>query len=242
MLGERTCRRLILNKTSTVKDLPLERRPYEKCLKFGPAALTNSELLAIIIRTGSKGVQSIELADRILNYKNNETGLLNILHLNINQLMEIKGIGLAKATQIQCIAELSKRISKTSAHKQLIFTHPSTIADYYMEELRHCDREKLLLLLLNTRSVLIKDIMLSHGTVNAALISPREIFVEALKYSAVYIILLHNHPSGNPNPSRDDILNTKRVKEAGDLIGITLIDHVIIGDNNYVSLKERGIL
>lgn len=231
-----------MNKANTIKDLPPERRPYEKCIKFGPTALTDSELLAIIIRTGSKGEQSIELAERILGHLDNDRGILNILHLSINELLAIRGVGIVKATQIKCIAELSKRISKTKAHKQLIFTNPNTIADFYMEDLRHSEREKILLLLLNTRSVLIKDIELSNGTVNASLISPREIFVESLKYNAVYIILIHNHPSGNPNPSNEDIINTKRIKEAGDLIGVSLIDHIIIGDNKYVSLKERGIL
>ncbi len=231
-----------MSKTKRIKDLPPERRPYEKCIKFGPTALTDSELLAIIIRTGSKGEQSIELAERILGHLDNDRGILNILHLRINELLAIRGIGIVKATQIKCIAELSKRISKTKAHKQLIFTNPNTIADFYMEDLRHSERERILLLLLNTRSVFIKDIELSNGTVNASLISPREIFVESLKYNAVYIILIHNHPSGNPNPSNEDIINTKRIKEAGDLIGVSLIDHIIIGDNKYVSLKERGIL
>lgn len=229
-------------KKMTIKDLPPERRPYEKFIKFGPSALTDAELLAIIIRTGSKGEQSIELADRILGYSNNDKGILNIQHLTLNELIELKGIGLVKAAQIKCIAELSMRISKTKAHKLLTFSNPNTIADFYMEELRHSEREKLILLLLNTRSVLIKDIELSCGTVNASLVSPREIFIESLKYNAVYIILIHNHPSGNPNPSRDDILITKRIKDAGDLIGISLIDHIIIGDNKYVSLKQTGIL
>lgn len=229
-------------KKTRIKDLPLERRPYEKFIKFGPSSLTDAELLAIIIRTGSKGEQSIELADRILGYSNNDKGILNILHLSFDELIELKGIGRVKAAQIKCIAEFSKRISKTSAHKNLTFSNPNTIADFYMEQLRHCEREKLILLLLNTRSILIKDIELSCGTVNASLVSPREIFIESLKYNAVYIILIHNHPSGDPNPSRDDILITKRIKEAGDFIGISLIDHLIIGDNKYVSLKQRGIL
>lgn len=231
-----------MNRKNRIKDLPPERRPYEKCFKHGPSALTDAELLAIIIRTGSKGEQSIELAERILNHSDNDKGILNILHLSTSELLAVKGIGTVKAAQIQCVAELSKRISKTRAHKQLAFGNPKTVAEYYMEELRHCGREKLLLLLLNTKSILIKDMVLSHGTVNASLFSPREILIEALKYNAVYIILVHNHPSGNPAPSQEDILNTQRVKEAGDLIGVLLIDHVIIGDNKYVSLKEIGIL
>lgn len=231
-----------MHNSNRIKDLPPERRPYEKFINHGPESLTDSELLAIIIRTGSKGQQSIELADKILSYHNNEKGILNILHLNFNELLKIKGIGRVKATQIKCVAELSKRISKTRAHKELTFSHPTTIANYYMEDLRHCEREQLLLLLLNTKNVLIKDIILSKGTVNASLISTREILIESLKYDAVYIILLHNHPSGNPEPSKEDIINTHRIKAAGDLIGITLIDHIIIGDNKYVSLKEREIL
>ena len=119
---------------------------------------------------------------------------------------------------------------------------PETIANYYMEDMRHQGQELLQMMMLNTKNRLIAETIISKGTVNASLISPREVFLEALKHQAVYIILIHNHPSGDPTPSREDILITRRMKELGTMIGIELMDHIIIGDRSYISLKERGII
>lgn len=232
----------LLSTKRKIKDLPPQRRPYEICFLKGPQALTDGELLGVIIRTGAKGQQSTEVAEMVLDFENNKKGLLNIISLSFSELMQIKGIGKVKAVQLKCIAELSKRISKTNAWNNLVFSNPKSIADYYMEELRHIGKECLVLMLLNTRSVFIKDIVVSIGTVNASFISAREILIQALRYQAVYMVLVHNHPSGNSFPSKEDIINTKRIKEAGDLIGVSLIDHIIIGDNNFVSLKEKGVI
>lgn len=231
-----------MEKNLTMKELHESEQPYEKCLKYGTGALSDDELLAVIIRTGSKGEKSVELSKKILQLSDFDKSILGIHHLSIQELMKVKGIGKVKAIQIQCVAELSRRLAKATALNHLCFTTPATIADYYMEDLRHQVQEHLILVLLNTKSKLIKDILLTKGTVNSSLISPREIFIEAVKKDAVYIILIHNHPSGDPSPSNEDIAVTKRIKEAGQLIGILLIDHIIIGDNRYVSLKERGIL
>lgn len=232
----------LLSTKRKIKDLPPQRRPYDLCFSKGPQALTDGELLGIIIRTGAKGQQSTEVAEMVLDFADNKKGLLNIINLSLSELMQINGIGKVKAAQLKCIAELSKRISKTNAWNNLVFSNPKSIADYYMEELRHIGKECLVLMLLNTRSVFIKDIVVSVGTVNASFISAREILIQALKYQAVYMVLVHNHPSGNSFPSKEDIINTKRIKEAGDLIGVSLIDHIIIGDNNFVSLKEKGVI
>lgn len=231
-----------MEKNLTMKELHESERPYEKCLKYGTNTLSDDELLAVIIRTGSKGEKSVELSKRILTLSDFDKSILGIHHLSIQDLMKVKGIGKVKAIQIQCVAELSRRLAKAAALNHLCFTTPATIADYYMEDLRHQGQEHLILVLLNTKSKLIKDILLTKGTVNSSLISPREIFMEALKGGAVYIILIHNHPSGDPSPSNEDIRITQRIKEAGQLLGILLLDHIIIGDNRYVSLKERGIL
>ena len=228
-------------KTYTMKERPKELRPYERCLEYGPSVLSNAELLAIILRTGTKGQCSTQLAERILNLKDTTGNLLNILQLSTAQLMSIQGIGKVKAVQIQCLGEISKRISKEYASRGFSIQNPKSVATYYMEQLRHCGQEHLYLLLLNTKNQLIKEILLTKGTVNASLISPREIFVEALRHQAVYVLLLHNHPSGDPQPSREDIIVTKRIKEVGLLVGIELLDHIIIGDKSYVSLKERGL-
>ena len=231
-----------MHKKRKIKDLPADRRPYEICKNKGAEYLTDAELLGVIIRTGTREFQSTEVAESVLDYDENNKGLLNIINLDFNELLKIKGIGSVKAAQIKCISELSKRISKTHAWGNLVFSNPKSIADYYMEDLRHVEKECLILMLLNTRSVFIKDIIISIGTVNAAFISPREIFIQALKFKAVYMVLIHNHPSGNSFPSKEDIINTKKIKEAGDLVGVSLIDHIIIGDNNFVSLKEKGVI
>lgn len=223
-----------------IKELSYDERPYEKCERFGAEHLTNAELLAILLRTGTKGENSLELAKKILYQSCEKRGLISIHNWSMEQLIQIKGIGKVKAIQILCLSELAKRLAKETAEKQLDFNTPSTIAQYYMEDLRHKKQEHMKLLLLNTKSRLISEKDISVGTVNAAIISPREIFVEALQKSAVYIILLHNHPSGDPTPSIEDVQLTIQIKEAGELIGIELLDHIIIGDNCYTSLKEKG--
>ncbi len=223
-----------------IKELNYEERPYEKCERFGAEHLTNIELLAILLRTGTKGENSLEVARKILCQSNEKKGLLSIHNWSMEQLLKIKGIGKVKALQILCLSELAKRLAKESAEKLLDFNTPGTIAQYYMEDLRHKKQEFMKLLLLNTKSCLISEKDISIGTVNAALVSPREVFIEALQKNAVYIILLHNHPSGDPTPSLEDVQLTMRIREAGNLIGVELLDHIVIGDNCYVSLKEQG--
>lgn len=231
-----------MRNTKRIKDISSDYRPYEKCIKYGPEFLSDAELLAVVIRTGSKEEHCVSLAEHILNDYEGCKGLAGIRHLSMNQLMNIKGIGQVKAVQIKCIGELSKRMSKACMGDRVIFNCPKNIADYYMEDLRHRDTEVLMVAFLNTKNMLIKSIELTKGTVNASLMSPRELYAEALKSNAVYVVLLHNHPSGDPTPSREDIINTRKIYEAGKLIGIELIDHIIIGDNKYISLKERGVI
>ena len=228
--------------TCKIKELSEEERPYEKCLKHGATHLSDTELLAVLLRTGIKGINSLELAQNILQTTSGESSILNIHQLTLQKLKRMKGIGTVKAIQIICLSELAKRLAKTSAKEGLIFSLPSTIADYYMEEMRHQKQEEMKLLMLNTKTKLIGEKDISKGTVNASLISPRELFIEALNVGAVSIILLHNHPSGDPTPSESDILLTKRVKDAGDLIGITLLDHIIIGNNCYISFSEMKMM
>lgn len=225
---------------ASIKELKKENRPYEKFLSKGPEALTDSELLAIIIRTGTIDKTSVELSDSILQLSCTQN-ILGITHLSIHELKSIKGIGDVKAIQIKCVAELSRRIAKTNVSLSHEFISPEVIADYYMEDLRHLETEHLMLVMLNNKHMFLGDFELSKGTVNASMASPREAYINALKAGAVYIILIHNHPSGDPLPSREDILTTRRMKEAGNIIGISLIDHIIIGDNKYISLKQRGL-
>lgn len=221
---------------NTMKDIPNAERPYEKCLKQGAEALSDAELLAVLLRTGTKGENVLALAKRLL-YEDGGAGLLGIHQFSFQSLMKLKGIGKVKAVQILCLSELAKRLSKASVEPRLRFSSSQSVAEYYMEDLRHRNQEVMKLLLLNSKAELIDETNISKGTVNASLVTPRELFVEALKKEAVSMILLHNHPSGDPTPSRDDILTTKRISECGLLIGIELLDHIIIGNNCYTSLR-----
>lgn len=220
-----------------------EDQPYEKFLKLGPESLSETELLAIILRTGTRNCPALQLAGKVLSLSNSrEKGLNALHHISLPELMEIPGIGEVKAVKIKCIAELSKRMAKERAESALKFDTPETVADYFMEELRHEEKEKILLLSLDNKLHLIEKYVLSIGTVNASLLSPREVFVRAFKCQASNVMLLHNHPSGDAMPSRQDILITSKIKEAGELVEIPVIDHIIIGNGCYTSLSEKGLL
>ena len=221
------------------KELQPEYRPDEKLLSYGAQALSDAELLAVIIRTGSTFYNSVELARKILTPQGSDTSILNIYNYDYDDLRRINGIGKVKALQIEALAELSSRIARGKARNALSFNSPESIARYYMEQLRHEKTEKVMLLLLNSSCGLIKEQLLSTGSVNESVVSAREIFISALKYEAVSFVLLHNHPSGNPAPSRSDIILTEKIQSAGEMIGIMLADHIIIGDNCYFSFRER---
>ncbi|MDO4294843.1 MAG: DNA repair protein RadC [bacterium] len=230
-------------KKMTMKELTVQERPYEKCLEKGAAALSDAELLAVILRNGTKEKNALELSQTILMMKE-DLGVLGLLHLTLPELLEQKGIGRVKAIQIQCIGELSKRIWKRAAtgESRSKIHDARAVADYYMEEMRHLEQEELHVMFLNTKHILLKESLLFKGTVNSAPIAVREIFLEALRYRACKLILVHNHPSGDPTPSKEDCMVTKQIWQAGELLQIPLLDHVVIGDNAYVSLKERGII
>ena len=217
-------------------------KPYEKFLKHGAASLTDAELLAIIIRTGTKNASALTIAQKLLDRFEQNRQLNSLHHITIQELMEMEGIGEVKAVKIKCIAELSARMANQHAAQTLDFKTPSSIADYYMEQMRHEEVEKVLLLLLDTKLHLMEEYLLSKGTVNASLLSTREVFRHALRAGACKIVLLHNHPSGSCNPSKEDLSVTKKIMEAGNLMEIPLLDHLIVGDGCYLSLKEYGYI
>ena len=222
-------------------------RPYEKSMRYGVSTLSDAELLAVILRTGSKGINALELSRKILDAGAPRNGLLGLYHMTIglcnvgiHELMKIKGIGKVKAIQIQAIVELAKRLSKGSISERKSFSNPKLIANYYMQDMMHLEVEKVLLVMLDNKCKLICDMIVSQGTVNSSVISPREIIIEALKHRAVFIVIIHNHPSGDPTPSNDDYNFTDRLKRAAEIVDIPLLDHIIIGNNQYISLKETG--
>ena len=228
----------------SVKELPETLRPYEKCIRWGAEVLTDSELLAVILRCGTEGCNSLELGTSILELTETSAypGLLGLLHLSVEDFMKIKGIGKVKAIQLKCIGELSKRMACAAARPALSFQNPQSIAKYYMELLRHEEQELLYAMFLDSRNHFLGDKLLSRGTVNATLITPREVFVEALKKHAVSLILIHNHPSGDPMPSPCDMEVTQRIQESGEMLGVHLLDHIIIGDQKFVSFREEKLL
>lgn len=224
-----------------IKNLPPESRPDEKLMYLGEKALTDAELLAIIIRNGFKGYNSVRLAEDIIKCGGGK-GLIGLCSISLDELVKLKGVGKVKAIQVKAVAELARRISKRTAKEALLMDNPESVANYFMEDLRHKDKECFMMLSLDGKGAIIKESTISIGTVNTSLASPREVFIEAIKNGAVSIILVHNHPSGNPTPSQNDLVVTRKMKEAGQLLGIALVDHIIIGDNSYVSLMEEKIL
>lgn len=224
-------------------DLPASERPYEKLEKFGAETLSNAELLAIIIRTGNRDETSVALAQRLLMQGEGGNGLVFLYNVSLEQLRKIKGIGRVKAIQLKALMELSKRISSTfGMDKRLTLKSPEDVSGLLMEEMRHLNKEVFKVILLNTKNHLIKHMNISIGSLNASVVHPREVFSEAVKAGCSGVIFAHNHPSGDPEPSMEDIETTRRLVSAGNILGIKVLDHVIIGNGRYVSLKERGIV
>ena len=221
----------------------MQNLPYEKFLTYGSRSLTDSELLSILLRTGTRGVNVRELGERVLavtaRYGN---GLLGLYHIPMKELCRIEGIGQVKAIQLKTVAELSTRMAQARAKGSLSFHHPKSVADYYMERFRHETVEYIQLLLLDSGLHLIGEHLLSKGTVNASLLSPREVFIHAFQARAAGIMMLHNHPGGDPKPSGNDIRVTERIAKIGALADIPLFDHIIIGDNKYFSFKENKLM
>ena len=221
----------------------MSNKPYEKFKELGANALSNEELLAIILRTGTNNKPAIKVAEEVLNTKDAYDGkLMGLYHKSLKELMGIEGIGEVKAIKLKCLTELSIRMAKERFDNRPIFQKPQDIASYYMETCRHLEVEKVFLLCLDNQLRLMKECELSKGTINMSLMSPREIFIEALKSNAVHILLIHNHPSGDPEPSRADIQISKKIMDAGKIMDIQLLDHIIIGDHSYVSLKEQKLI
>ncbi|MEG0772343.1 DNA repair protein RadC [Clostridium sp.] len=220
-------------------DLPKNERPREKLLRYGAESLSNGELLAIILRTGSKSENILNLSNRILCQCGGINGLLSS---GFETLQELKGIGEAKATQLMALSELSKRFKSFRSGEEIKITEPQNVAEYIMEDMRHLKKEYLKIIMLNTKNIVIKVTDVSMGSLNSSIVHPREVFVEAIKCSSASIIICHNHPSGDPTPSKEDINITSRLKECGKLLGIEVLDHIIIGNGTYTSLKEKGFL
>lgn len=224
-------------------DLTKSAMPYERFLCHGPESLTDAELLAIILRTGTKEKSAMELANDILQLQGNLQGKLIGLHyISLEELQRIPGIGEVKAVKIKAISELAIRMSRQTVKNSLQFKHAKDFVQYYMERMRHDTTECVILVMLDNKGHLLGDKVISRGTVNASLLSPREVFIHALKNEATSIVLVHNHPSGDATPSKADKSITVQIKECSKLMNIPLIDHIIIGDHTYSSFHELGFI
>lgn len=222
-----------------IRDYPKEERPCERFLQDGPQSLSNQELLALLLRTGSREESVLQLSGRLIN---SIKGLRLLKEASVEELTVIKGIGEAKAIQILASVELGRRINNLNDQDRYVIRSPEDGANYCMEEMRFLSQEHFVCLYLNTKNQVLQKTTVFIGSLNASIVHPREVFKEAFKRSAASIICLHNHPSGDPSPSREDIEVTKRLVECGKIIGIEVLDHIIIGEHKYVSLKEKGYL
>ncbi len=224
-----------------MKELPKTERPYEKLEKYGEKSLTNAELIAIIIKTGTKEETSIGLAQKILKLNDCEEKGLNFLReLTIEEFMKIKGIGKVKAIQLKAVCELSSRMNQDINYQTTKITNPKDVANILMDKMRFEKQEILQTIMLDNRNNIIKIKEIAKGTGNYVKASIKSILSEAIKIEAPKIILVHNHPGGDPTPSQKDIEFTRKVKQASEIMGIELIDHVIIGRVQYKSIFSQG--
>lgn len=230
----------------TIKEMPEDERPQEKLIKFGPDYLSNAELLALIIRTGNrKGDSAIDTATKVLRSlrtANDSNGLNSLKNANLSNLMEVDGIGEAKAAMILAAVQLGIRLAVSSNGTKIRVTSPSIAANYVLSEMSVLEQEHFRIMTLNTKKEINFIREISKGTINMTIVHAREVFRTAISDNAHSIILLHNHPTGDPSPSKEDIGLTKNLIEASKIIGIDILDHIIIGDNRYFSFLEEGLL
>ena len=220
-----------------VKELPMSERPYEKLEMYGEHTLSNAELIAIIIKNGTKDESSVSIAQKILTLeKNGENNLRFLQNISIEEFMSIKGIGKVKAIQLKALGELAKRISRPINTNQIQINSPDDIANLLIDELKFEKREIVKAIILNSKNVILKIVDICFGGTNSAILKPRDVLQDAIKLGAPKIILVHNHPSGDPTPSKSDFDFTERMVQASDLMGIELLDHIVIGDCDYCSI------
>ena len=223
----------------TIKNMSDMERPREKLIMYGSESLSDAELIAILLRNGVADKSALQLAEEVVSY--DSAGIRFLTRCVPEELAQIRGIGTAKACQIIAGIELGKRVSERLENKRLVVNNPAAVATHFMNQMKHYSKEYFKVLMLNTKIEIIAEETVAIGNLNSTVIHPREIFAKAVKNSSASIILVHNHPSGNPMPSREDINITNRLIEAGNILGIKVLDHLVIGDGVYISLKEENM-
>jgi len=222
-----------------IRDVPKEERPRERLMKEGAGRLSNPELLSIVLRTGLRNESVMQLAQRVITQF---SGVRGLRAATIEELMAVKGIGQTKAVEILATIEVGKRLMREADEESYVIHSPEDGANYVMDDMRFLSQEHFVTLFLNTKNQVIHRQTIFIGSLNASIVHPREVFKEAIKRSAASIICFHNHPSGDPTPSREDIDVTARLVECGLLLGIDVLDHIVIGDRKFISLKEKGVV
>ena len=225
-----------INHSLMLREIPENERPREKIFSGGVRALSNAELIAVLLSSGSRNESSVSLASRVLSLTGGNLGSLS--EMLPEEFMKIKGIGEAKACTLAAALELGRRVAVTPPSNKVRIESPESIASLFMEEMRHMSREILRVIMLNAKNEIIMREDVSLGKIDRAFAGPREVFSTALKKGAYSVIIAHNHPSGDPNPSAADLQLTKILKESGELLGIPLLDHIIIGDGRFISINE----
>jgi DNA repair protein RadC len=222
----------------TIRELPIESRPRERLIAEGPQALNNAELVAILLRVGGPGENAVAMASRLLSQFG---GLAGLARATVEELCQAHGMGEAKATQLHAALELGRRMHLAAPDDRVRVTGPADVANLVMMEMGLLDQEELRVVLLDTKNHILRVVRLYKGSLNMAVVRNGEIFRDAIRANAASIILIHNHPSGDPSPSPDDIHLTESAVQAGKLLDIDVLDHLIIGRNRFASLKERGM-
>lgn len=222
-----------------IRDVHLADRPRERLIRQGADSLSNQELIAILLRTGTKEESVLMLANRILQSFDK---IQDLKDATLEEMMSVKGVGQAKAVQILAAVEIGKRLYRKHSEGRYVIKSPEDVAAFLMTDMSSLLQEHFVVLFLNVKNEVLHKQTIFIGSLNSSIVHPREIYREAVKRSAASIIAAHNHPSGNPSPSPEDIDVTKRLVEAGSIIGIDLLDHIIIGDHRFISLKEKGYM
>lgn len=226
-----------------MKEIPVAERPYEKLENAGPEKLSNAELLAIIIKTGGRNETSVALAQRVLLKCSEFEGISSLYDMSLEEFRSIKGIGRVKAIQIMASLELSKRVAASSGvNGRIVVKSPEDIGRLLMEDMRYMKKEVFKIVMLNTKNHIIRQLDISVGSLNSSIVHPREVFSPAVKAGCSSVLLVHNHPSGDTEPSTEDIETTKRLVDAGSILGIKVLDHIIIGNGKFLSFKEQGLI
>ena len=225
--------------TSSVREMPEDDRPRERLMRLGPEALRDAELIAVLYRTGTREMGAVALAEQTIRHFG---GLRALARASVEELQQVKGLGAVKAIEIKAALELGTRLAAYTENDRPRIRCSQDVVDLLMARFKHYETEQFKTLLLNTKHEVMKTVDISQGGIDGTVAAPRDVFRQAVREGAAAVIVCHNHPSGDPQPSREDIMLTKRLQESAEVLGIGFLDHVVFGDGRYISMKERNLI